>query len=228
MQFYVTQHHGTEPPFTGRLLHNKKNGVYHCTVCDAPLFNSQTKYDSGCGWPSFYEPVSAEAIRYLTDNSHGMQRIEIRCGNCDAHLGHVFPDGPQPTGERYCVNSASLSFTDEQMASKSRVEETIQQIIPCGGERKMDIEQIIDSMTPEVYQRLATAVELGKWPDGVALTPEQKENSLQLVMLWQARYNTDAQHMTIDTSGQMVMKSKQQLKEDFGIVPKPIATVKLQ
>ena len=101
-----------------------------------------------------------------------------------------------------------------KMASKSRVEETIQ--------------QIIDSMTPEVYQRLATAVELGKWPDGVALTPEQKENSLQLVMLWQARYNTDAQHMTIDTSGQMVMKSKQQLKEDFGIVPKPIATVKLQ
>ncbi|GKK48203.1 TPA: DUF1315 family protein [Klebsiella pneumoniae] len=92
----------------------------------------------------------------------------------------------------------------------------------------MDIEQIIESMTPEVYQRLATAVELGKWPDGVALTPEQKENSLQLVMLWQARYNTDAQHMTIDTSGQMVMKSKQQLKEDFGIVPKPIATVKLQ
>ena len=183
MQFYVTQHHGTEPPFTGRLLHNKKNGLYHCLVCDAPLFNSQTKYDSGCGWPSFYEPVSDEAIRYLTDNSHGMQRIEIRCGNCDAHLGHVFPDGPQPTGERYCVNSASLSFT---------------------------------------------AVELGKWPDGVALTPEQKENSLQLVMLWQARYNTDAQHMTIDTRGQMVMKSKQQLKEDFGIVPKPIATVKLQ
>jgi uncharacterized protein YeaC (DUF1315 family) len=113
-------------------------------------------------------------------------------------------------------------------ASRSRVEETIQQIIPGGDERKMDIEQIIDSMTPEVYQRLATAVELGKWPDGVALTPEQKENSLQLVMLWQARYNTDAQHMTIDTRGQMVMKSKQQLKEDFGIVPKPIATVKLQ
>jgi uncharacterized protein YeaC (DUF1315 family) len=114
------------------------------------------------------------------------------------------------------------------MASRLRVEETIQQIIPSGVERKMDIEQIIDSMTPEVYQRLATAVELGKWPDGVALTPEQKENSLQLVMLWQARYNTDAQHMTIDTRGQMVMKSKQQLKEDFGIVPKPIATVKLQ
>ncbi|MGR7260103.1 YeaC family protein [Klebsiella aerogenes] len=92
----------------------------------------------------------------------------------------------------------------------------------------MDIEKIIASMTPELYQRLATAVELGKWPDGVALTPEQKENSMQLVMLWQARNNTDAQHMTIDTNGQMVMKSKQQLKEDFGIVPKPIATFKPQ
>jgi uncharacterized protein YeaC (DUF1315 family) len=92
----------------------------------------------------------------------------------------------------------------------------------------MDIEQIIASMTPELYQRLATAVELGKWPDGVALSEEQKENSMQLVMLWQARNNTDAQHMTIDTNGQMVMKSKQQLKEDFGIVPKPIATMKMQ
>ncbi|HDT6546058.1 TPA: YeaC family protein [Kluyvera ascorbata] len=90
----------------------------------------------------------------------------------------------------------------------------------------MNIEQMIDNMTPEIYQRLATAVELGKWPDGVALTDEQKENCLQLVMLWQSRNNRDAQHMTIDTSGQMVMKSKQQLKEDFGIAPKPIATFK--
>ncbi|MGY5957404.1 Transcriptional regulator [Kosakonia sp. BK9b] len=90
----------------------------------------------------------------------------------------------------------------------------------------MSLEQIVNSMTPEIYQRLSTAVELGKWPDGVALTPEQKENSLQLVMLWQARNNTEAQHMTIDTNGQMVMKSKQQLKEDFGISPKPIATFK--
>ena len=88
----------------------------------------------------------------------------------------------------------------------------------------MEIERIIDGMTPEVYQRLAT--ELGKWPDGVALTAEQKENCLQLVMLWQARYNVDAQHMTIDTNGQMVMKSKQQLKVDFGISPQPIATFK--
>ena len=92
----------------------------------------------------------------------------------------------------------------------------------------MEIEQMIDSMTPEVYQRLVTAVELGKWPDGVALTSGQKENSLQLVMLYQARHNSDAQHMTIDTNGQMVMKSKQQLKEDFGIAPKPIATLKMQ
>ena len=91
----------------------------------------------------------------------------------------------------------------------------------------MNLDEMIDSMTPEVYQRLSTAVELGKWPDGVALTPEQKENSMQLVMLWQARYNVDAQHMTIDTNGQMVMKSKQQLKEDFGIAPKSIATLKL-
>ncbi|WP_342320971.1 YeaC family protein [Kosakonia sp. BYX6] len=90
----------------------------------------------------------------------------------------------------------------------------------------MNLDQIVNSMTPEIYQRLATAVELGKWPDGVALTAEQKENSLQLVMLWQARNNEQAQHMTIDTNGQMVMKSKQQLKEDFGITPKPIATFK--
>lgn len=90
----------------------------------------------------------------------------------------------------------------------------------------MEINELVASMTPEVYERLATAVETGKWPDGVALTPEQKENSLQLVMLWQARHNTEAQHMTIDTNGQVVMKSKQQLKEEFGIAPKPIATFK--
>lgn len=92
----------------------------------------------------------------------------------------------------------------------------------------MNIEEMINGMTPDVYQRLVTAVELGKWADGVALTAEQKENCLQLVMLWQARNNTDAQHMTIDTQGQMVMKSKQQLKEDFGIAPKAIATLKMQ
>ena len=120
MQFYVTQNRGTEPPFTGQLLHNKRDGVYHCLICDAPLFTSQSKYDSGCGWPSFYEPVSEESIRYIKDFSHGMQRIEIRCGNCDAHLGHVFPDGPQPTGERYCVNSASLSFIDDENGAQTK------------------------------------------------------------------------------------------------------------
>lgn len=114
MQCHVTQMRGTEPPYSGRLLHNKQDGIYHCLVCHTPLFLSETKYDSGCGWPSFYQPVSDEAIRYLTDHSHGMERTEIRCGHCDAHLGHVFPDGPQPTRERYCVNSAALSFTDEQ------------------------------------------------------------------------------------------------------------------
>lgn len=113
MQRYVTQQRGTEPPFTGKLLHNKQEGVYHCLICNAPLFLSDSKYESGCGWPSFYQPVGDDAIRYIEDDSHGMQRIEIRCNSCDAHLGHVFPDGPQPTGERYCVNSASLNFSDD-------------------------------------------------------------------------------------------------------------------
>lgn len=115
IQRYVTQQRGTEPPFSGKLLHNKQTGIYHCLCCKQPLFYSDNKFDSGCGWPSFDQPVSAEAIRYLDDNSHNMHRVEIRCGNCDAHLGHVFPDGPkETTGERYCVNSASLSFIDTE------------------------------------------------------------------------------------------------------------------
>ncbi|WP_304166856.1 peptide-methionine (R)-S-oxide reductase MsrB [Lonsdalea britannica] len=115
IQQYVTQQRGTEPPFSGKLLHNKQTGIYHCLCCKQPLFYSDNKFDSGCGWPSFDQPVSAEAIRYLDDNSHNMHRVEIRCGNCDAHLGHVFPDGPkETTGERYCVNSASLSFIDTE------------------------------------------------------------------------------------------------------------------
>lgn len=131
MQFYVTQNHGTEPPFTGRLLHNKRDGVYHCLICDAPLFHSQTKYDSGCGWPSFYEPVSEESIRYIKDLSHGMQRIEIRCGNCDAHLGHVFPDGPQLQRANVIVLTLLLyASLMAKTAKKSTVEKTIQQLIP--------------------------------------------------------------------------------------------------
>ncbi|MFP1768767.1 peptide-methionine (R)-S-oxide reductase MsrB [Lonsdalea quercina] len=119
IQRYVTQQRGTEPPFSGKLLHNKQTGIYHCLCCKQPLFYSDNKFDSGCGWPSFDQPVSAEAIRYLDDKSHNMHRVEIRCGNCDAHLGHVFPDGPkETTGERYCVNSASLSFIDAENNQK--------------------------------------------------------------------------------------------------------------
>ncbi|CAM3976408.1 peptide-methionine (R)-S-oxide reductase MsrB [Rahnella bruchi] len=119
IQRYVTQDHGTEPPFSGKLLHNRREGLYHCIVCGSALFYSDTKYDSGCGWPSFYQPVQPEAIKYLTDKAHNMQRVEIRCSGCEAHLGHVFPDGPKPTGERYCVNSASMRFTDGQNGDKT-------------------------------------------------------------------------------------------------------------
>ncbi|EKO3564362.1 peptide-methionine (R)-S-oxide reductase MsrB [Vibrio metschnikovii] len=109
--YYVCRQQGTEAPFSGQLLHNKQTGIYHCTCCEAPLFSSQNKYDSGCGWPSFDAPLTTESIRYLEDRSHGMTRTEIRCAQCDSHLGHIFPDGPPTTGERFCVNSVSLNFT---------------------------------------------------------------------------------------------------------------------
>ena len=109
MQFYVTQNHGTEPPFTGRLLHNKRDGVYHCLVCDAPLFHSQTKYDSGCGWPSFDRTLGDAPVSEHRDTSIPfMPRTEVRSNG--GHLGHVFPDGPTETGLRYCINSAALRF----------------------------------------------------------------------------------------------------------------------
>ncbi|SUB82922.1 Peptide methionine sulfoxide reductase MsrB [Pragia fontium] len=119
LQRFVTQDRGTESPYTGHLLHNKKLGTYYCICCDYPLFYSDTKFDSGCGWPSFFQAISPEAVRYLDDNSHNMHRVEIRCGHCDAHLGHVFPDGPPPTGKRYCINSASMKFVDEQTGEES-------------------------------------------------------------------------------------------------------------
>lgn len=112
-QHRVCREQGTEAPFSGRLLHNRKNGVYHCVCCDRPLFTSDAKFDSGCGWPSFSSPFSEDSVRYVNDFSHGMQRVEIRCRHCDAHLGHVFTDGPAPRGERYCLNSVALSFVDK-------------------------------------------------------------------------------------------------------------------
>ena len=117
-QFRILRSSGTERPFCGTLLDNKKRGVYTCAGCGLPLFTSDAKFNSGTGWPSFFQPIAAENVAENADHSHGMTRVEINCARCDGHLGHVFPDGPAPTRLRYCLNSESLKFTaSEELAS---------------------------------------------------------------------------------------------------------------
>jgi methionine-R-sulfoxide reductase len=116
-QFAVARAHGTERPFCGTLLDNKRDGVYTCICCGLPLFASNAKFDSGTGWPSFFQPVADENVTTISDRSYGMVRVEILCARCDCHLGHVFPDGPPPTRQRHCVNSESLAFTDADQLS---------------------------------------------------------------------------------------------------------------
>ena len=117
-QFHVARKAGTEPAFTGKYWDTKEKGMYNCVCCGAPLFESETKFNSGTGWPSFYKPVDPAAVAEHTDSTYGMQRTEARCAKCDAHLGHVFPDGPKPTGLRYCMNSASLDLKPEKLEKK--------------------------------------------------------------------------------------------------------------
>ena len=110
MQFEVARHAATERAFSGKYWNHWDDGKYKCIGCGTPLFESNTKFDAGCGWPSYFEPINSEVIERVVDKSHGMVRVEVRCNNCGSHLGHVFDDGPQPTGERFCINSAAINF----------------------------------------------------------------------------------------------------------------------
>jgi len=116
--YSIAREKGTERPWTSKFEDSKEVGTYYCAACGNPLFKSDTKFESGCGWPSFYQPISKSSIIYLPDNSHGMQRTEVECGRCKAHLGHVFEDGPPPTGLRYCINGVVLDFEKAQAAEK--------------------------------------------------------------------------------------------------------------
>ena len=126
LQFKVTRKKWTEPAGTGIYAHTKKDGVYHCICCGEPLFDSKTKFESGTGWPSFFQPIDEEAVAELEDTSDGVVRIEVQCSRCDAHLGHVFSDGPQPTGQRYCMNSASLKLVDRKKENAGKAPKATQ------------------------------------------------------------------------------------------------------